>query len=88
MCLDDMIPDLPIEGSSIQRFAICRAIFETYMKWVTSGKTDIIMTFKIVNGEFLDLKLEWLLKVGEALKDEAFCQQVSKQQLILEAIER
>jgi hypothetical protein len=28
----------------------------------------------------LEMELEWLLKVDEALKDEAFCRQVAKQQ--------
>jgi hypothetical protein len=53
-------------------------MFETYMDWLTSGRKDIIITIKAVNGEFLEMKPEWLLKIGEALKDEAVCRQVTK----------
>jgi hypothetical protein len=64
--------------------AVRRTIFFTYISWPASDRGDIPVPIKDFSSELpdmtLEMELEWLLKMDEALKDEAFCRQVAKQQ--------
>lgn len=76
VCLDNIFQPAPI--------SVRRTIFFTYISWPASDRGDIPVPVKDFSSELpdmtLEMELEWLLKVDEALNDEAFCRQVAKQQ--------
>lgn len=72
VCLDDIFPAAPMADR--------QEMFQTYTAWLASGRGDFAMPNEDASSELFDTKIELLLKVGEALKDEAFCCQLAKQQ--------